>query len=173
MILESKTISKISAKFSYQRIFSGDQWKLFDFGPNIEISSLCAESSVSQFSEENFIVTQFKAFISDVGVESPKRGQLEFTYYASSEVLREVLLAQLEVFLNATNPRKLFRKIKIYGFYIVNMRVAKRVQEENILELVRQEPHVHVFRTTHPKLKLALKVKFVSDFVLFKLVKSK
>ena len=139
-------------------MFNRDQWELLDFGPTIAVSRVHTEIWA-----ENFQVDQFKTFISDVGVESPKRGWLTFYLHTPPEVLLAIVITQIGVFYRSTAPQKLFQTIQIFTNDTIIMEVADRVQDVMILELIctnYQEHRARVFRKKHPKLKIALEVKF-------------
>ena len=149
-------------------MFSENEWKHLDFGPNTETSYIFYIMSI----DEPFLADQFKAFISGVDVDAMKRGLFCIRFpRGTDEVLRSMFLAQIEAFCNATEPHKLFQNVLIFGNGEANRALADRVQEEKILELVRQEPNVRVFREKHPKLKLAMEVHFGPGGVLFKIIK--
>ena len=94
--------------------------------------------------------------------------------------------ANIDAFLAATQPLKLFQEIEFHTATDNIIRLADQVQQENILKLTRQEPgpngepHLRIFRIDHPKLKKwAMDVEFQMhnvgedlpfDYIIFKLV---
>ena len=145
-----------------------DQWKVFDFGPNVEIE--CIRGTFTDIT----LIDAFKAFISGEGVETTKRTYLRMTI-EDHQVLRAIFQATIDVFLAVTQPNKLFQRISAV-YYNGLEQLVNQVREEKILKFVRQDFYsdgglrANVFRMDHPKLKLALDVEFIGwgavDFIV-------
>ena len=150
-------ISNVDLRRSLQQ----GQWKkLFDFGPTIIIDTVYAGIPI-----EATLVDAYKEFISDKTMDTPKRGKLT-TIAWESHALRLIFQANIDAFLAATQPWKLFQEIEIHTAKNNMYLLADQVQRENILKLMRQEfdpkgpPRSRIFRIDHSKLKLAMDVEF-------------
>jgi len=195
--------------FSVLRILGGvylepllqqGQWKLLDYGPNVEIGQIFVNTSRRYTGRDDTAifnnmtaVEAFKAFISDVGVESPKRGKLIINVdWWKTPKLRPIFQAIIDVFYAATQPQKLFQNISIdcpnyvveYSFAAPDScwtdvidQLKDQVLNEKVLTLVRKnreypewDLQCPEFRVDHPKLKLVLEVQFGDDRLGFSLV---
>ena len=142
-------------------MFQQDQWKLLDFGPKVEIGSVL----VNLHSNPDFPVEPFKAFLSDRFVEAPKRNHL-IVHGATQLASTSLLLAVLDAFKNATNPRKIFQKITIYRDHGDVSELVRRLLNENFTVLGHKaleddgEWYERIFRKIKPEMKIALDVTF-------------
>ena len=160
-----------NAIFNLNTLLRQCQWNLLDFGPAIELKSI----TVKDFNNATPI-DAFLAFISDVGIEALKRNRLCIFGVADSQALDMIFRAKIDVFLAATQPLKLFQEIEFYlHLYDETKSLIKRIKEEKVLKLMPPEidrwgSPMKVFRMSHPKLNMALDVKFSNYQVYFNLV---
>ena len=147
------------------------QWKLMDFGPNVEIDWI----SLDLRRNPDFAIEPFKEFLSDKSVEAPIRRRLN-VLGATAHLRASIFSAMLTIFDQATNPIKLFQKLVLYSGE--DLELAKSVQDKNRMVLVHQELGENgewlkrVYRQIKPELNLALDVtfNFFLGFIEFKLV---
>jgi len=147
-------------------------WKLFDCGPNVEIDTIYAHA----FDDSR--IHAFKAFISDVDVEAPKRGNLKITRFENPQMFHSIFRAITDVFLGVTRPAKLFQKIEVDFRHATIDQLAYQVQADT--KWVCRSLHyqnrgfietLRVFRMDHPKWKkLAMDMRISESKVQFNLI---
>jgi len=165
-------ISKFGAILPLSQTLQQGRWKLLDFGPQVEISFI----SVKNGSFYDVPPGAFADFISDQYVQAPKRWALMVNLRDEPEHCQGLLSTVIDVFVEATHPKKLFEHIRLSWWVEFALQsdiikaVKDRFKDDKALQLLPKElrnPRGKIgtaehrgFRLAHPKLGWTLEAVF-------------